>query len=311
MKTAGESTRQMANERRKMRRLIAVSVLAIFFAGACVILLLMAYNVKIMAAMGLTGAIVVAGAMLAVKFVLGRVSDSAFASMDFLHKREKDAVRGAEGEEAVGQILENFAKSRHMVLHDVKCPYGNLDHILLTESGKVFLIETKAHGGSVTLDKKQTLLINNQPAEKDFIKQAIGNTYWFKEELDRITGEATWVNTIIVFANAFVPKPYVVKNVLIINKRFLREHLSKTDQKPTTPNLWPHAEQIRASLEGRAIPLRPMPPPAFYLYLNEQVKGPFSSDQIKALLQVDSANPETPCCPEGVQEWQTIAALVN
>jgi hypothetical protein len=144
----------------------------------------------------------------------------------------------------------------------------------------------------------------------DFIKQALNNTYWLKEELDRITGENTWVNTIIVFANAFVPKPYVVKNVLIINQRFLTEHLSKIDRKPTKANLWSHVEQIKASLQGRAIPLRPMPPRSFYLYLNEQVQGPFSNEQIRALLQVDSAKPSTPCCTEGAIEWQTVEALV-
>jgi hypothetical protein len=191
----------------------------------------------------------------------------------------------------------------------VKSPSGNVDHILLTESGKVFLIETKAHGGKVTLEK-QTLLINGQPPEKDFIKQAVGNTYWLKEELDHVTGEDTWVNTIIVFTNANVPKLYVVRNIVITNQRFLTKNLSLIDRNPTTVNLWPHVEQIKASLQGRAIPVPPMPPPSFYLYLNEQVQGPFSAEVIKALVQVDSAKSDTPCCAEGTQEWQTVEALV-
>jgi len=300
----------MANERRKKRRLINYSILVIFIAGICVILVLMAYNKTIVSHWGILGALAAMAAMLAVKLLLERIGKSADSSVKFLKKREDDALRGAEGEEAVGRILETFAQARHVVLHDVKSPFGNLDHILLTESGKVFLIETKAHGGNVTLEK-QTLLLNGQPAEKDFIKQAVSNTYWLKEELDRITGEDTWVNTIIVFTNAYVPKLYVVKNIAITNKRFLIENLSKMDRKPTTANLWPHVEQIKASLQGQAIPFRPMPPPSFYLHLNEQVQGPFSTDQIKALLQVGSAKPTTPCCAEGTQEWHTVGVLVS
>jgi len=309
MNTAGESTREMANERRKMRRLTAYSVLAIFVAGICVILVLMAYDRTIVKTWGIFGALVVMAVMLAVKFFLDRIDKTASDSMDFLHKREKDAIRGAEGEEAVGQILETFAQARHVVLHDVKSPFGNIDHLLFTESGKAFLIETKAHGGKVTL-KKQTLLVNGKAPEKNFINQAVSNLLWLKGELDRITGEDTWVNTIIVFTNAHVPKLYVVRNIAVTNSRFLTKNLSLIDRNPTTVNLWPHVEQIKASLQGRAIPLRPMPEPSFYLYLNDQVKGPFSTDQIKTLLQADSAKADTPCCAEGTQEWQTVEALV-
>jgi hypothetical protein len=309
MKTAGASAREMANERQKMRRLTAYSMVAIAVAAICVILLLMDYNRIFVATWGILGAAGVMATMLAVTFLVKRVGNSASDSIDLLHKREKDALRGAEGEEAIGQILDTLARGRHLVLHDVKTPFGNLDHVLLTKSGKVFLIETKAHGGKVSL-VNQTLHVNGTFPEKDFIKQAISNTYWLKQELDRITGEVTWVNAIIVFANAYVPKLYVVNNIVVTSKRYLTENLSKIDQKPSKINLWPHVEQIKASLEGMAIPVRPMPPPAYYLYLNNQVQGPFSTDQIKALVQVDTAKADTPCCAEGTQEWHTVKVLV-
>jgi len=309
MKTAGESAREMANERRKMRRLTAFSVIAICVAGICVILVFMAYDRPIVKTWGILGALAVMAAMLAVKFLLDRIGNSAFASMDYLRKREQDALRGAEGEEAVGRILENFAQGRHVVLHDIKCPYGNLDHMLLTESGNIFLIETKAHRGEVTL-QGETLLVNGKPPEKDFIKQALSNTFWFKEELDRITGQNTWVNTIIVFANASLPKPYTVRKIQAINQSFLTEHLFRTDRLVSKVNLWPNAEQIKASLHGRAIPLKPMPPQSYYLYLNDQVRGPFTTEAVNVLLQADSAKPDTPCCAEGTQEWQTVATLI-
>jgi hypothetical protein len=89
MNKAGESTREMANERRKMRRLTAYSVVAISIAGICVILVLMAYDRAIVRTWGILGALALMAAMLAVKFLLDRIGNSAFASMDFLHKRNR------------------------------------------------------------------------------------------------------------------------------------------------------------------------------------------------------------------------------
>jgi hypothetical protein len=66
----------------------------------------------------------------------------------------------------------------------------------------------------------------------------------------------------------------------------------------------------RLAAPQAAPPLPPTKTISFYLYLNEQVKGPFSAAQIKALLQVDSATLSTPCCPEGNQDWLTIADCI-
>jgi hypothetical protein len=76
---------------------------------------------------------------------------------------------------------------------------------------------------------------------------------------------------------------------------------------------------LTAYLKSQKKPERPtpvvhpaIPPPpnetlSFFLYLNEQVKGPFSIAQINGFLQLDSVTPMTPCCPEGSQRWLTIS----
>jgi hypothetical protein len=240
MNTAGASTRAMASQRRAKRLLTLFLTLAVFVAAIGLLLLFLAYNKKIVGSLGVFGAIAV---LIAMKIILQHINDSALGSMRSLHKRERDATRGAVGEEVVGAILEAFCETRHLVLHDVKSPFGNLDHVVLTQSGNVFSIETKAHGGRATLEDGK-LLVNDRPTEKDFIKQSLANTYWLKGELDRITGQDTWVNPIIVFANAFVPKPYSIKNVCIINKRFLAETLSRLNRKAAAVNLWAHLDEI-------------------------------------------------------------------
>jgi hypothetical protein len=55
----------------------------------------------------------------------------------------------------------------------------------------------------------------------------------------------------------------------------------------------------------------PPPPPSLYVYLNNEVKGPFTADQLKALVSVGSVTPETPCCREGSQDWQTVNAYAK
>jgi len=276
----------------------------------CVVYLLIFYDRKIVAAVGVLGLFGVMSLMFAIAGGINWACNRALSIMETLHKREKDALRGADAEENVGVLLESFCGTRHLLMHDIKSDYGNIDHVILTQAGNIFLIETKGHGGEATLEG-QILLVNGKPAEKDFIKQTLNNTYWLRAELKRITGEDVWVNSIIVFANAFVPKPYRSKGIGIINKRFLIETLNNLDRKAKAPKVSSRMEEIKASLQGLAVPFPTMPTAAFYLYLNEKVQGPFSSEQIKALLQVNAATPRTPCCFFGAKEWQTIEILIS
>jgi hypothetical protein len=56
----------------------------------------------------------------------------------------------------------------------------------------------------------------------------------------------------------------------------------------------------------------PPPPPAkLYVYVNNETKGPFSMEQLKALLAVNTVTPETPCCREGSRDWQTVSTYVG
>ena len=59
------------------------------------------------------------------------------------------------------------------------------------------------------------------------------------------------------------------------------------------------------------VPRPPPPKMSFFLYLNDEVKGPFSVSQIEALLQVASVTSETQCCPQGLEEWKTIADYIS
>ncbi len=57
------------------------------------------------------------------------------------------------------------------------------------------------------------------------------------------------------------------------------------------------------------------PPPlpkcnGWFVCLEEQVRGPFSIEQLNALLDVGTIRQDTQCCPEGTQEWQPLSAVI-
>jgi len=60
-------------------------------------------------------------------------------------------------------------------------------------------------------------------------------------------------------------------------------------------------------------PAAPPPPPPprkntkYYLHIAEEVKGPFTMEQISALVSVGTATRETLCCKEGSQDWLYIS----
>jgi hypothetical protein len=133
---AGKSARDMAEKRYLIR---AVFVLA---AGLATLFFLKA--LPSLAAEGI-GALLIA-------LVIFRLGMSLLESkIGKKIKEERRAIRGARGEERLEEILEELDENC-MALHDVASPYGNIDHIVIGESG-VFLIETKAHGGRVSVSE--------------------------------------------------------------------------------------------------------------------------------------------------------------
>jgi hypothetical protein len=157
-KRAGESTREMSDRRYKSRVWLIVLIVA-----ATVLLLVLIFNSK---ALGISG-LGLLGLLVLVRLVV----DFGDARSSRMMKEERRAIRGARAEEKIGTILDGLGDD-YLVLHDISSPYGNIDHLVLTAQGGVFLIETKAHGGRVTVADGR-LLVNCHEPEKDFIAQAL------------------------------------------------------------------------------------------------------------------------------------------
>lgn len=231
---AGQSTREMARKRRESAFSIGIGTLLL----ALVIYLLI--NNQYLFGIG-------GGGVLILLIILRMLPDWMGKRIDNKFKEERMAIRGARGEEKVGDLLSELSEG-YSIIHDVVSPYGNIDHIVIGKDAGVFLLETKAHGGKISLDGT-TLLLNGHLPEKDFISQTIRNAYWLREEIGKITGEKPWITPVLVFTNAFVPGMPPVKGITIINKRYLLQKI-KNERHPNSASkkVWEMRETIEQRL---------------------------------------------------------------
>ncbi len=211
--SAGKSTRNLADMRYSKRVIITLIGIA-----AVALLLILLPNLKGLGLAGLVGIVIV---FLALKLIMN-ITDN---ETDHYEKLERRAAKGARAEEKIGDILRQLPEG-YYIYHDIVSPHGNIDHVVLNNESQIFLIETKSHNGEVTYDGTSPL-INHKIPEKDFIRQILNNTYWLCDEIKRQTDANVFIKPVIVFTNAFVKIPDSVKNISIINKKFLSKVLLK------------------------------------------------------------------------------------
>lgn len=227
---AGKSTRELARKRRNKGLLL---VLMAFIAGVAIWLLLQNSRVLGIGGFG----------VLVLLILLGIVPDVLKAQANRQRKAKNRAIRGAVAEEKIESLLQTLGEN-YFVLHDIESPYGNIDHIVISNEGRVFLLETKSHHGKAAVMNGE-LLINGKPPEKDFINQALKNVYWLRKQIREIVGIQIWITPVIVFTSAFVPPGKSVKGVTIINKKYLPDiFVEKSSVSESTLQVWEAKEAI-------------------------------------------------------------------
>jgi hypothetical protein len=231
---AGKSTYRMAEKRHQ--RMIWIAAIGIVI---CLILLFIFKNAKDLGIGGI-GFIVILE-------LLQVLPDWLDGILGKKQKEEKRARRGAAAEVRVDSLLEELDEN-YLVLNDISSRYGNIDHVVISRYGSVFLIETKSHGGSVTIQDGQ-LLVNGKFPEKDFIKQTLNNTYWLREQLVTVTGFQPWITPFIVFTNAFVNSSPPIRGVMILNRKFLISQIERiSNHNAGKQKLWEYRQDIAKKL---------------------------------------------------------------
>ncbi len=231
---AGKSTYQMAEKRGKQ----AIWIIVLGIGGLLVIYMLLS-NSQVL---GLGG-----GAILILLILLKILPDFVVRKANRKKKEERRAIRGARAEEKVESLVDDLGDG-YLVLHDVESRYGNIDHLVISQQGGVFLIETKAHGGKVTAESGK-LLVNGHDPEKDFINQCLRNTYWVRDQIEFITGIKPWVTPLLVFTNAFVRGKITIKGVRVLNKKYLLSTIQEVQSRDNlAKSVWSQREEIERRL---------------------------------------------------------------
>lgn len=106
--------------------------------------------------------------------------------------------QGAEGEELVGNRLDEQLSNAYRVLHDVEMTFGNVDHVVIGPTG-AFAIETKAWTGRAQLDATGKLTVDGWDQDRAFAQATRGGTWAHRQFAD--AGVDIWVEAVIVLTH--------------------------------------------------------------------------------------------------------------
>ncbi len=228
---AGRSTRQMQRDR-LLQQLIMVVILLVVGMG-CVMLI---------PALGKGG---FGSLPILLILVIGFRFFSGFMSRRSreLGGMERRAARGAAAEEQMGAMFDLLGNDVE-VYHDVPTDHGNIDHLILSKTKGLIVVETKSHHGRITVSD-QRLLLNGHPTEKDFINQTLGSCYWVRDWLKTNLGIEPWVHGVVVFTNAFVDMRGKIKGVSVINKGYFTQWMDRQPHDPNADVLWATRPALR------------------------------------------------------------------
>ena len=243
----------MAGRRRNLRKNLVLSALVLLVLVSCGLLSYLHF--------GHPDFILTIGGLVLFVIFARKIDQNIVPVMEELHSDERKAIRGANAEEKIGALLDQFSPD-YLVWHDVKTDGSNIDHLAFRKDGAVFLIETKSHHGKITQQDGQ-LHHNGQPLEKNFIGQMHRNVSWLKEFLKAHPEvEPAWIHAVIVLSNAHVEKNLQIEGVTVINASQLSDWMrSRSGDPQARATLWPEIKKLKIELSS-SVPNHLAPSPA-------------------------------------------------
>jgi len=130
--------------------------------------------------------------------------------------------QGAVAEESVEGLLESLPKN-YFVISDFVTRKGTTDYIVVGPKG-ILTIGTKSHKGVVS-NNGEKLLLDGQPFEADFLKQAWAQSYVVRDLLAEKEVCALRTQPVIVFTDADVRVGGKIRGVQIIGIKDLHAFL--------------------------------------------------------------------------------------
>lgn len=167
---------------------------------------------------------------------LGWIAFTAYRGRAVI-QRVRNLGLGLQGEQVVGQQLEELRSRGCRIFHDVPGPGFNLDHVVVSPRG-IYVVETKTlrkpHPGNptVTFDGERLLVAGREPLG-DYLGQVAAQRRWLRSLLHETTGQHFAVRSVLVFPGWFVENTRKVRqlDLWVLNPKALPSFL---DREPVT-----------------------------------------------------------------------------
>ncbi len=142
---------------------------------------------------------------------------------------------GADAERRTARALRALERRGWSVVHDVPTHRGNLDHVVVGPGG-VFLLDTKAPSGRVTVDRDGIRVRHRHDDEAGYALDRLparmrGAAVGLSRQLGRATGERLWVQAVIVFDHGFEQGETEGDRVVFLERRELVDWLAGRPQR--------------------------------------------------------------------------------
>ena len=159
--------------------------------------------------------------------------------------------RGAEGERATARVLGPLRQEGWQLLHDLDTGRGNRDHVAIGPAG-VYLLDSKNLAGAIEVDGDVIRARYRDYPRDDYTLDKIG--LWMrseaaklKGEIERLTGERVWVQSVVVIWGHFDTQPVDGDRVTFIHGNALADWLRARPVRLPLPVQQQIASALRSS----------------------------------------------------------------
>jgi hypothetical protein len=141
-----------------------------------------------------------------------------------LRSEARNLFLGEEGEQAVGQLLEEKLRPKGCnVFHDILADDFNVDHFVVGPTG-LFCIETKTHrkperGGVRVVFDGETIRVNGFKPDRDPVIQVKAEAKWMSDLIEKSTGKRFHVQPVLVYPGWYVEMPSPAPQVWALNEQ--------------------------------------------------------------------------------------------
>jgi hypothetical protein len=224
-KVLGESGRYVSDEAaRKRGWLLAVGILMLTILGAAE-----GFFISLMYRPSTISPASQWAAIIGVLLFMWVVCKVGFRKLETLDKEQLNYQKGADGENIVSRVLAKFPDD-FMIIHDLKTPFGNLDHVVVGPTG-VFVLDTKNWRGVVSTDGKGELVLNGKPTSKPEIRQFTARLMSVKEKIKLLaSGLDPFHKGLFVFTAARIDARWgTTRNVHCLSENQLHDYIVETN----------------------------------------------------------------------------------